>query len=90
MANYVLRVQLHNEDNYAEFHRAMERRGFKRTIDSFDGVKYHLPNGSYSYVGTKSSEDLLASASDAATEVRSPAEVIVTKGDSTWQNLRSA
>ncbi|HWO23603.1 MAG TPA: hypothetical protein VNO30_32905 [Kofleriaceae bacterium] len=90
MTNFVIRVQLHSENNYAEFHRAMEQRGFKRTITSSDGASYELPRDSYSFRGNVTAEELIDRVLKAAGEVWSPAQVLVTEGTSTWQHLNAA
>lgn len=90
MTDFVVRVQLHYENNYAEFHRAMEKRGFKRTIRASDGRSYALPNGSYSFHGNATATQLIDVALIAAAEARSPAQVLVTEGPSTWRNLEPA
>ena len=46
----IVRVELHNEDDYDEFHEEMEKRGFVRTIASV-GNSYQLPAGTYRYTG---------------------------------------
>lgn len=85
--HFVARVQLHHEHRYADFHRAMERRGFARMIKSGKGVSYELPNGSYYFYGTTTADHLVDLATAAAGEVSSPAKVIVTEGASTWRGL---
>jgi hypothetical protein len=43
----LVRVQLHNETRYDEFHRAMMKRGYSQLINGSDGVTYQAPRGNW-------------------------------------------
>ncbi len=50
MSRFTTRVELHNArsyDDYARLHAQMEGRGFTRTIQGDDGVRYQLPSAEY-------------------------------------------
>ena len=51
MPKFTVRIELHDEYDYALLHGKMEARGFLRTItDTSTGLRYHLPNAEYNYV----------------------------------------
>jgi hypothetical protein len=49
MANFTVRVELHNAQgsDYERLHTAMEQKGFSRQITADDGKAYHMPWAEY-------------------------------------------
>ncbi|WP_374469701.1 hypothetical protein [Phenylobacterium sp.] len=52
MADFTVRVQLDEEDDYGELHDAMALAGFTRTIIAMSGTTYDLPWAEYNLVGS--------------------------------------
>lgn len=85
----IVRVQLHNEHHYPEFHKAMAQRGFTTTIRGSNGTLYSLPRGTYFHSGTLDAAEMRDAAQAAATEIgaNAPKMVIATSGGSAWSGL---
>lgn len=93
MAAFTTRVELHGADydDYEILHAAMERRGFSRFIKSGDGITYHLPTAEYNYIGSKTSDEILALSRAAAAETRKKYSVLVTESSGRkWYGLIQA
>ena len=86
-----VRVQLHDDKEYAELHKAMAGQGFSTTIVAGDGVRYHLPRGLYYYAGNATAAQMADLARAAATAMGAPmAKIIATEGGSAWWHLDRA
>ena len=79
MSDYLIRVELHHEDDYTAFHAAMARRGFTRTIAADDGKIYDLPAGSYHARTERDSRAVHAAVASAAAEVQREADIVVAR-----------
>lgn len=82
MSRFTTRVELHNAksyDDYERLHSQMEGRGFTRTIQSDDAVRYHLPTAEYDYVGNVTCEQVRELARAAAAAVDRSYSVLVTE-----------
>jgi hypothetical protein len=68
MANFTVRVELHNAEwaDYERLHAAMELKGFSRQITSDDGQKYHMPWAEYNGTGNLTSAQVRDTAREAA------------------------
>lgn len=90
MTSFTVRVELHDADSedYEDLHKKMKAKGFNRTIQSGDGIRYQLPNAEYNYSGNISRSDVLNSAYDAAKSVRkNPAVLVTESAGRTWRGL---
>lgn len=80
---HIIRITLHNEDDYEPLHEAMTRRKLRKFIAAKDGKFYLLPDGTYfanQVVGD--AEHVRKLAASAAEEVgHSDASIIVAKSD---------
>jgi len=79
MFEYLIRVELHDEHDYAAFHAAMAKRGFTRTITGDDGAVYDLPTGSYYARTARGHEDVRTVVESAVAEMRREAEIVVAR-----------
>ncbi len=88
MPKYTVRVELHgvphDSATYAILHRAMQRRGFSRTIETGDGRTYQLPTEEYNYEGNEDGEEVRAAAKEAARETGKAFAVLVTQSLLRW------
>jgi hypothetical protein len=82
MARFTTRVELHDEESsdYPKLHKAMEQKGFTRTIKVNDTV-YQMPTAEYNYDGTATKEEVRDKAVAAAKTVRPKFEVLVTESN---------
>jgi hypothetical protein len=90
MASYITRVELHDADgaDYTKLHKAMEKKGFARTITSSKDITYHLPTAEYEFEGTETRKEVLELAKEAASSVKSKYAALVTESKgSTWHGL---
>jgi hypothetical protein len=80
MARFTTRVELHDEESsdYDKLHKAMERKGFTRTIVVGD-TTYHMPNAEYNYDGEATRDQVREKAVEAAKTVRPKFDVLVTE-----------
>lgn len=92
MARFTVRVQLRDVEEgdsaYETLHEEMGKKGFSRTISS-DDTTYHLPTGSYNYVGERSIDDVLSRAKSAADKTGNESRIIVTEGTRKWSGLET-
>jgi glucosamine 6-phosphate synthetase-like amidotransferase/phosphosugar isomerase protein len=81
MASYTTRVELHDAvtSDYTKLHKAMEKKGFSRTITSDKGVVYHLPTAEYDFHGTETRKQVTNLAKEAASTVKPSYAVLVTE-----------
>lgn len=84
MSLFTTRVELHGateKSDYDKLHKAMEDKGFWRTI-SLQGEEtvYHLPTAEYNYSSdTQTTEQVLGLAKTAAATTGKKAAILVTK-----------
>ena|SRR5581483_11916438 len=90
MSEYLIRVELHYENDYTSFHSAMAKRGCERTIkDVNTGVVYDLPTGTYYTKTSISRTAVVALVQAAVTEVGCTASIVVaTATGITWSGLK--
>lgn len=90
MTQFTTRVELHDADadDYETLHAEMESRGFSRTIQSNEGVWYHLPPAEYDFDGNQDRSQVLALAKAAAAVTSKTAALLVTQTTGrTWLGL---
>jgi hypothetical protein len=88
MPTFLVRIQLHKEDDYPLFYSAMAKRGFVRTVTSDAGIVRDLPTGMYVREAPIPIGAVLTSAQRAAAEVRREAKIIVAEATSLmWSGL---
>ncbi|MCP9269865.1 type V toxin-antitoxin system endoribonuclease antitoxin GhoS [Xenorhabdus sp. XENO-1] len=91
MANFTVRVELHNakSTDYDELHDKMKKKGFKKTISTNDGKEYSLPSAEYNYPSdSKDKYEVCDLAYGIAKTVKKNPSVLVTKSDGrTWRGL---
>lgn len=96
MANFTVRVELHDAENgdyYDRLHEEMEARGFVRWIkDSNDDAKLRLPTAEYNLRNTgKTKGEVLTLAQEAADAVKpkpKPSIVVTKSAGRTWSGLK--
>jgi hypothetical protein len=92
MATFTVRVELHGatSKDYDKLHKAMESKGFSRTISSSQGTTYQLPTGEYSFEGSSTRKQVLALAKSAAATTKLKYAVLVTESNGrTWDYLQA-
>lgn len=90
MPSFLVRTQLHQEDDYLLFHSEMENRGFSRTIKCSDGVVWDLPQGTYCIDAAVEISTVIDAAKQAAAGVQSKAKIIVVEAQKImWSGLDS-
>ena len=82
MPRFTIRVELHDEQSsdYDKLHKAMEGKGFTRTI-KVDGGTYRMPNAEYNFDGEATKEQVREKAVAAAKTVRPKFDVLVTESN---------
>ena len=93
MPSFTVRVELHraDADDYERLHAEMEQERFKRTINSDDGVTYHLPTAEYNFSGNVTRQQVLDKAKKAAERTKKGYAVLVTESAArTWSGLGKA
>jgi hypothetical protein len=87
---YLIRIELHSAtyDNYVTLHAEMAKRAFSRTVKGDNGLVYNLPTAEYHYSGSRTIEQVLQSAVDAANATGKASGVIVADAKQLqWQGL---
>ena len=75
---HIIRTELHNANDYARLHLAMQARGMQRTIPCADGTTRSLPSGTYYYSCNATADAVADSAHDAARSIgRANAMILV-------------
>ncbi len=91
MNSYTVRVEL-DSSVYSDFeilHRAMNVNGFKKTINSDDGIEYHLPRAEYDIYTSKSISEVINLAKATVSQTGRKAEILVTESAGRmWSNLK--
>lgn len=90
MANFTVRVELHNAQwsDYDQLHGAMEQRGFTRQIISDEGSTYEMPWAEYNGAGNLTSPQVRDIAKAAADSTGKQSAVLVTEAVSrAWIGL---
>jgi hypothetical protein len=90
MANFTVRVELHNAQgsDYERLHTAMEQKGFSRQITADDGRAYHMPWAEYNGNGNLTSTRVRDIAREAADSTGKSNAVFVTEAASrAWIGL---
>ncbi|WP_337927194.1 type V toxin-antitoxin system endoribonuclease antitoxin GhoS [Xenorhabdus griffiniae] len=91
MANFTVRVELHNANSkdYDRLHEKMENAGFERAITTESGRVFQLPDAEYSISSTKSTQEVCDLARDTAKKIKSNPSILVTKSNGTrrWSGL---
>lgn len=90
MVSFTTRVELHNAtySDYTNLHAAMERRRFRRLIQSDDGRIFQLPTAEYDSQGNISATEVLNLAIAAANETGKTSSILVSEAISRqWYNL---
>ena len=90
MAKFIVRVELiqPDGDSYGILHRAMERKGFTRTIPANSGKLFDLPEGEYRMATTKTDTEVFALANEAASETKKNSYILVTPTDGCTYRLK--
>jgi hypothetical protein len=91
MANFTVRVELHNATwaDYEMLHAAMEAKGFSRQITSDDGNTYQLPLAEYNGSGNLDSSRVRDIACDAANSTGKGNAVLVSEAPTrAWAGLQ--
>jgi hypothetical protein len=94
MANFTVRVELHDadDDDYSSLHEAMEEEGFVRWIMGGDGSKDRLPTAEYNMANSElTRSEVLTRAKRAANSVKSSPTpwIIVTEAvGRSWSGLK--
>lgn len=90
MSSYTVRIEL-DGNIYADYeilHKAMEMKGFKKTITSNDGIEYHLPRAEYNISTSSDRSSVLKATEDAVAKTNKKAEILVTESKGrTWSGL---
>jgi hypothetical protein len=95
MTNFTVRVEMHkaDEDDYADLHDQMERRGFVRWIVGSDSFKDRLPTAEYNLAGSSLTRDqVLDAARDAAKSVKpspTPWILVTESARRKWSGLKA-
>jgi hypothetical protein len=90
MANFTVRVELHNAQwsDYDQLHGAMEQKGFTRQIISDDGGRYQMPWAEYNGAGNLTAPQVRDIAKAAADSTGKQSAVLVTEAASrAWIGL---
>lgn len=93
MSDFVVRIELHRENDYEPLHAAMAARGLSRLIRGGDGVTYKLPTGVYYVEKSKANgETVHATAKAAAHAVGhyNAAILVVDSKECRWTGLDPA
>lgn len=90
MANFTVRVELHNEKDYTELHEEMRIAGFVTQISKDGKTFFDLPTAEYSKIGEFTIDQVLKSAKDAAEKTKKKFEILVTMSEKPrdWYNLK--
>jgi hypothetical protein len=89
MSKFMVRMLLHDAQNwgqYDELHKAMEERGFSRTLVGSKAT-YHLPPAEYWFKGDEALADVRVLAAAAAETTGQPFGMVVVKVDG-WSVMR--
>jgi len=92
MANFTVRVELHNAQwsDYNQLHSAMEQKGFSRQITSDDGKVYQMPWAEYNGIANLTSSQVRDIAKAAADMTGKQNAVFVTEAVSrVWVGLNA-
>lgn len=92
MAQFITRVELHGvkhgDESYDILHKAMESKGFIRTIKDSDGTTYHLLTAEYYAEGDFTIQDVVNAARSAANETSKKYSVFTSEfTKASWYNL---
>ncbi|UUR73853.1 DUF2622 domain-containing protein [Enterobacter asburiae] len=92
MKIYTVRVELNDpaSGDYDDLHKKMMTAGFSKTIESSEGIVYHLPDAEYEFKSeTETIRTVLDKAYQVATGIKSGSRVLVTESAGRmWKGLK--
>lgn len=90
MARFTVRIEVSDAEweDYNEMYGELETRGFTKTIIASNNVVKQLPDAEYNFDGSKTIEEVLSLAKEAAETTKKKFKILVTESKSRkWHNL---
>lgn len=84
MAEFMTRVEVHDDHDYQTLHGEMAKYGFYRVAQATDGRNYMLPTGTYWINSEFNTQAVLGFAQAVLVDLGLSGEITVTQSAETW------